>query len=79
MLEEDKARLRDLLTELVAMGEPMPRDKTGMAAVLRRLGREAEAVRIEGGAGFTLVPVSGGGVDIISGGRREALGWRMPA
>ena len=78
MLEEDKQRLRRLLDELAQAGEPMPRDKTGTASALRRLGREAEAARIEAGAGFSLVAAAGGEVDIISGGRREALGWKMP-
>ena len=73
MNEPDKARLRVLLGELEAAGVGRPRDKTGLARVLREQGREAEAERIEAGAGFSLVAGEGGRLEIISGGRREAL------
>lgn len=72
MREGDRGRLRGLLDELRASGLQVPGHKTGLARVLREQGREAEAERIEAGAGFSLVEV-GGRVEIISGGRREAL------
>ena len=73
MREADRGRLRRLLGELRAVGEELPGHKTGLAEFLRRQGREAEAERIEAGPGFSLVDVGAGGVDIISGGRRERL------
>jgi len=75
MREGDRARLRELVSELTGGGRDMsclPRDKTGLAEELRRQGREAEARRIEMGAGFSLY-LERGGVQIISGGRKERL------
>ena len=75
MREADRARLRELVSELTGGGGGMsrlPRDKTGLAEELRRQGREAEARRIEMGAGFSLY-LERGDTWIISGGRKERL------
>ena len=75
MREADRARLGELVSELTGGGRDMsrlPRDKTGLAEELRRQGREAEAQRIEMGAGFSLY-LERGEVWIISGGRKERL------
>lgn len=71
MNEPDKARLRVVLGELEAAGVGSPRDKTGLARVLRQQGREAEAERIEAGGGFSLVAGEGGRA-APDGGRRHA-------
>lgn len=75
MREADRVRLRELVSELTAGGGDMsrlPRDKTGLAEELRRQRREAEARRIEMGAGFSLY-LERAEVWIISGGRKERL------
>ena len=76
MQEQDRARLRELLRELTSDLQDlalMPASKLALIERLRDLGRGIEAERIEAGAGFSLVAVAGGRVEIISGGRREAL------
>ena len=75
MKETDREWLRQLVLELTAGASDLsqlPAHKTGLVDTLRRLGREAEAQRIEYGAGFTL-GADDGEVWIISGGRRERL------
>ena len=75
MREADRVRLREVVSELTGGGLDMsrlPRDKTGLAKELRRQGREAEARRIEMGAGFSLY-LERGEVWIISGGCKERL------
>ena len=52
----------------------LPGHNTGLAELLRKRGRGAEAERIESGPGCGLIDVAGG-VD-ISGGRRERLADR---
>ena len=52
-------------------GKSAGQDRAGPG--LREQGREAEAERIEAGAGFSLVAGEGGRLEIISGGRRETL------
>jgi len=76
MREANRARLRELVSELTGSGRDLsrlPGHKTGLAAELRRQDREGEAQRIEAGAGFSLGVDAEGDVWIISGGRRERL------
>ena len=77
MREGERARLRQIVFEFVTAGGRdlgnLPLHKAGIAARLRDLGRELEASILEAGAGFSLVVAEGGQVEIISGGRREAL------
>ena len=76
MQEQDRARLRELLRELtndLQDLDGMPASKLALVTRLRDLGRGALADRFEAGAGFSLVAGDGGWVEIISGGRREAL------
>ena len=72
MREADRAELWKLVCELMDGGLTLPGHKTGLAELLRKQGREAQAACIEAGTGFSLACVAGD-LEIISGGRRERL------